>query len=289
MTVAFKELAGSPVETYEPEGLKVERRLLCAYEDRYAVVAALLGNGDEFGGRAAAGYPDAGGVFAMRVRLEPFQKRPDNLGAFDDVAGDVNRYSGQLVEVVVIYEVMGPGSHCNLPSVAAGTVLSYRMDFGGEYVAVPGQSLQWQSDAALPVPAEAVPTIRVPIIEHHVTWHRVLSPPWAAIRACAGAVNGQDFLGAAAETLLFDGAKVDQQFAGLDDSQQPQFGWRLTYVFREKTVKVLDDAMATSYGWNHSYRSLPPPASAWDKLLDAGGNTLYGTADFNTLFQFAAE
>ena len=28
MTVAFKELAGSPVETYEPEGLKVERRLL---------------------------------------------------------------------------------------------------------------------------------------------------------------------------------------------------------------------------------------------------------------------
>ena len=190
---------------------------------------------------------------------------------------------------MVIYEVMGPGSNCNLPSVTAGTVLSYRMDFGGEYVAIPSQSLSWQSDATLPVPAEAVPTVRVPITEHHVIWHRVLNPPWAAIRACVGAVNADVFLGAAAETLLFDGAKVDQQFAGLDDNDQPQFGWRLTYVFREKTIKVLDDPSAASYGWNHSYRSLPPPSAAWDRLLDANGDTLYGTADFSTLFQFAAE
>ena len=42
MTILFKELAGSPTETYAPDGFQAERRLLCAYEDRYAVVAALL-------------------------------------------------------------------------------------------------------------------------------------------------------------------------------------------------------------------------------------------------------
>jgi hypothetical protein len=286
--VAFKELAGSPVETYEPEGLKVERRLLCAYEDRYAVVAALLGSGEEFGGRAPAGYADANGVLAMRVRLEPFQKRPDDQGAFEDLAEDVNRYRGQLVEVVVIYEVLAPGSHCELPSVAAGTLLSYRMDFGGEYVTLPGQSLHWQSDSSLPVTPDAVPTVRVPITEHHVIWHRVLSPPWEAIRACVGCVNAGDFLGAAAETLLCDGAKADRQFAGLDESGQPQFGWRMTYIFREKAVKILGDDAAV-YGWNHSYRALPPASGAWDRLVDADGNALYGVADFHTLFQFAME
>jgi hypothetical protein len=290
MAVVFKELAGSPVETYEPEGLKAERRLLCAYEDRHAVVAALLGS-DQLGGPSRAFYPGYPGVVAVRVRVEPFERKPDQRGQFDDLTADLNSYSGQFVEVRIQYELFGiDGGHSRLPKTRQGTFLTYRMDFGGEYLVQPEHTLHWQSDATIPVSPGAAPTLRIPITEHHVTWHRVANPPWDAMRECIGAVNAGPFLGAAAETVLFDGAKADRQFTGLDDLLQPQFGWRITYVFREKTIKTLDgDACPTLYGWNHSYRSQPAGGSHWDKLLDDDGNTLYRPMDFASLFEFAAE
>jgi hypothetical protein len=289
MTIPFKELAGSPIESYQPEGMRAERRLLCAYEDRYRLAAALLGSNGL--GAPAVYYPAHPALVPTRIQVEPFEKRPDDRGTFDDLTSDLNSYSGQFVELVVQYEMFGiDGKRPKLPDCEPGTILTYRMDFGGEYVLLPGHALQWQADSTLPVPPEAVPTLRVPITEHHVTWHRVVNPPWDAIRQCVGAVNAGDFAGAAAETVLFDGARADRQFTGLDDLMQPEFGWRITYIFREKTIKVLDENQAQlTYGWNHSYRPEASGGVHWDRLVDADGNTLYRMADFNALFQFAAE
>ncbi len=134
-----------------------------------------------------------------------------------------------------------------------------------------------------------MPTLRIPVIEHQVTWRRVPDPPWDAIRNCAGAVNNDSFLGAAAETLLFDGAKADCEFTGLGDFLEPQFGWRLTYVFREKLIKVVEGVGGPqTYGWNHTYRDVPFPYSEWDRLVDQNGSPLYATADFSALFEFGA-
>ncbi|MGA2619836.1 MAG: hypothetical protein ABSF26_19660 [Thermoguttaceae bacterium] len=286
MSILFKELAGSPIETYSIEGMKAQRRLLAAFEDRYAVVAALMNTG-QLSGPAQAVYPGKPGVIAVRVQVEPFQNTPDNQGTFDDLTADLNSYSGQFVEITVNYELYGDGRNSRLPQAAPGTLLTYRMDFGGEYVALPGQALQWESDATIPVLPEAVPTLRIPITEHNVTWHWVNDPPWDAIRACVGAVNSDSFLGAAAETVLFDGAKADRQFTGLDDLQQPQFGWRITYVFREKAIKALDeDESQVTFGWNHSYRTESAAGPVWDRLVDASGNTLYRRLDFSPLFQY---
>ena len=289
MTVLFKELAGSPTESYGPKGVSAGRRLLCAYEDRLAVAAALLGNGAAVGGQSQAQFPGQPALVAMRVRVEPFDKKPDDQGAFDDLTADLNNYSNQFALVVVDYELLDSGGHPKLPRVQQGIILSYRMDFGGEYLLLPGQSLQWQSDQTIPVPADALPTLRIPIVEHHITWRRVLEPPWDAIRACAGAVNNDTFMGADAETVLFDGAKADREFTGLDLTQQAQFGWRVTYVFREKAIKVLDASDSeTTYGWNHCYRDVPFPGSAWDKLVNQNGNSLYTAVDFSPLFDFVA-
>ena len=224
-----------------------------------------------------------------QVSVEPFEKRPDDQGEFNDLTADLNNYSNQFAQLVVDYEMIDPDLSMKLPKVHKSTLLSYRMDFGGEYIRLPGQSLQWQSDPSAPVPPDAAPTLRIPIVEHHVIWHRVIDPPWNAIRACAGTVNDDDFMGAAAETVLFDGARASREFAGLGDLLQPQFGWRITYVFREKAIKILDgsDGQAT-YGWNHCYRDVPPATACWDKLVDGNGNTLYKTADFNALFSFTA-
>ena len=172
-------------------------------------------------------------------------------------------------------------SNSKLPKAKPGTILSYRMNFGGEYIRLPGQSLHWESDPTCPVPADVLPTLRIPVIEHQVTWRRVPDPPWDAIRNCTGAVNNESFLGAAAETVLFDGAKADREFTGLGDFLEPQFGWRLTYVFREKLIKVVEGLYGTqTYGWNHAYRDVPFPYSAWDRLVDQNGCPLYATVDF---------
>ena len=223
----------------------------------------------------------------MRVRMEPFEKMPDDQGAFADLTADLNSYTNQFAAITVSYDLLDVDGYPYLPDVAPGILLSYHMDFSGETLAVPGVGLQWQSSSTAPVSPDSVPALRVPIVEHHVTWRRVLDPPWDAIRACTGTVNSATFLGAAAATLLFEGAKVDREFTGLDDLQQPQYGWRVSYLFREKAIKVLvasDDT--NTYGWNHSYRDAPYPYSGWDQLQDPSGNTLYQTADFTTLFAF---
>jgi hypothetical protein len=287
MTLLFKELAGSPVETFSPEGMKAQRRLLCAYEDRQEVVAALLGDGFEFSGQPRAAYPGRPGVLVAQVRVEPFEKRPDHRGPFTDPTADLNSYSGQFVEIVVEYEMLDTAGRDDLPEAPPGTLLTYRMSFGGEYLLVPGYGLQWQSATSVPVPPDAAPTLRVPVLEHHVTWHRVTSPPWDAIRQCAGAVNAAGFLGAEAETLLLDGAKVAPEFAGFDEAQSPRFAWRITYVFREKSIKLLSGEGEAVYGWNHAYRGLPPD-SCWDRLVDDHGNSLYRLINFSSLFELAA-
>ena len=285
MTVPFKELAGSPVETFSPDGLKAQRRILVAWEDRYRMLTELLGDGDEFGGLSPAGYPECPAVVVMQARLEPWPPCPDDQGAFDDIASQLNSYSGKYVQVVVDYDLLDAGSsRRDLPRAPNGTFLTYRMDFGGEYVRLPGETMHWSSDASIPVPPDAAATIRVPVIEHHVTWHRVVSPPWAAIRSCTGALNDAAFLGASPETVLFDGAIADKRFIRLGALKQPEFGWRITYVFREKAIHVGEN----TYGWNHRHRALPQDNPGWDTLVDGQGNRLYGTADFNTLFQFAA-
>lgn len=285
MTTAFKELAGSPREVFGPEGMQAQRQLVVAWEDRHALVAQLLGDGYQFGVDAPAAYPQRSAVVAMRVAVAPWPPAPDAQGTFNDVTAQLNSYSGKFAQLTVDYELLDTAlGRGDLPDPVEGTYLTYRMDFGGEYLRVSGQSLSWQSDATLPVPPEAVPTLRVPIIEHHITWHRVVSPPWAAIRAATGAINVAAFLGAAPETLLFDGAAAVKQFLGVDALQQPKWGWRITYVFRERAILWA----GTTCGWNHRYRALPPGSPGWDRLVDISGHGLYRTTDFSALFQFAS-
>ena len=286
MSVPFRELAGSPQETFSPEGLRAQRRIVTAWADRHAMVAELLGEGVGPVGWRPASYPGRPFVAAARVGIEPWPPSPENQGEFDDVASQLNAYGGMFALLTVDYEVLDEGeSRADLPATEADTFLTYRMDFGAEYEPWPAQSLRWMSDATLPVPPGAVPALRVPLTEHHVTWHRVAYPPWQAIRACVGTVNAFAFLGAPAETVLFDGATAEKQFLGIDASQQPKFGWRITYIFREKAIHVGGSVL----GWNHRFRHVPHGDAGWDRLVDAAGNAMYRTSDFVPLFFFAAQ
>ena len=283
MTVAFKELAGSPVETYGPEGLRAQRVLLCAWDDREQVVQRLVGDGYEYGGSSRAPYPGKPDVVAMRARCEPFT---------DDVASQVlselteglNRYSG-FAKVTVDYELLVASDRTDVPPIESGTFLTYRQDVDSETMPLSGDSLSWEDEPGESVPEDAVPVVRVPAVEHHLTWHRVVSPPWKAIRACVGTVNSGQFLAAAAATVLFDGATAEREFIRFDGLAGAELAWRISYVFREKAIKT---AAGEIVGWNHTYRSLPADDPGWDRLIDAAGNRPYASSDFSQLFRYEA-
>ncbi|MBN2476898.1 MAG: hypothetical protein JXB62_19985 [Pirellulales bacterium] len=281
MTVAFKELAGSPVETYGPDGLRATRTLLCAWDDREALVEQLLGDGYEYGGQSRAPYPDKPDVVALRIRCEPFADdvTPQVL---TELTEGLNRYDG-FAKITVDYELLVPSDRQDLPAIETGTFLTYRQDFGVEKVTLAGDGLTWVDAPTVEVPAEIEPALRVPTIEHDLTWHRVLDPPWAAIRNGVGTVNAQPFLGAAAGTVLLCGARAEREFINIDRFASPELAWQVRYVLLEKAVKA---AGGDSVGWNHAYRSLPADAPGWDELTDPGGNRLYASTDFTQLFRF---
>jgi hypothetical protein len=85
MTVAFKELSGSPSETFAPEGMAARRRILVAWEDRFSMLVELLGTG-------GSGYPACPYALVMRAAVEPWPPTPDEQGAFDEIASQLNSY-----------------------------------------------------------------------------------------------------------------------------------------------------------------------------------------------------
>lgn len=281
MTIAFRELDGSPYELFSADGMTAQRRLVVAWEDRHALVAHLLGEEYALGLPPPGGYPGRSGVTAIEVRVEPWPAEAEPRAAMNDPASELNGYSGRWALVTVDYALPDrePGRG-DLPPVAAHTFLTYRMELAGQTIRVPGETFRWETDGAIPVPPEAIPPLRVPIIEHQITWHRAPLPPWSAIRHAAGCVNAQPFLGALPETILFDGAIARRQFIGVDLEGTAAFGWRLTYIFRERSIKTPGGIV----GWNHAFRSLPASNPGWDRLTTLDGRTLYSAVNFAGLF-----
>jgi len=284
MTVAFKELAGSPVETYGPEGLKAERVLLCAWDDRETVVAGLLGDGYEYGGDGRAQYPDKPDVVAIRARCEPITDDVD-AQTLNDLTEGLNRYNG-FAKITVHYEFLSAAERSDLPATEKGTFLTYRQDYGVETMKLSGDSFTWEDEPSEWVPEAAVPAIRVAVVKHRLTWHRAVRPPWQTIRTRIGTVNDAEFLGAAAGTVLLDGATAEREFIRIGQLNEAEFAWRLGYTFRERAVKTGDGSIV---GFNHAYRSLPVDAPDWDRLIDGASNPPYPSSDFLPLFQFEAD
>jgi len=234
MNVSFKELAGSPRETYGPEGMRAERRFLCAWEDRDALVRALLGDGYEFGGSAAAGYPGKSGVVAVRVAVEPFNDdllEQEFLGLTEGLAA----YHG-FARVTARYELIAPADRDDLPAAERNTVLTYRMESGSETLTLAGDDLVWPVNPHAVLPADADGAVQLPYTRHVLTWHRAVNPPWSAIRNATGTLNAGTFLGAPAGTLLFEGAAAEREFVRITDLAESEFGWRIEYRFREKAL-----------------------------------------------------
>jgi hypothetical protein len=279
MSVAFKELGGSPVEQYGPDGFRARREFLIAWEHRDAFAAALLGTAASHGGAPQVRYPGKSSVFAVRLRYEPFDPDNPDPKALASLTDGLNGYSSSFAKATVEYETFNPRDRVDGPENEIGTHLTYRMLYGVEPSQITAGGWKWIDQPSVPAPSD-VPLIKMlPVTDHHLTWHEVIQPPWETVRELQGKVNSGEFLGCPEGTVLFLGAEANKLFRSGFSAEQSGFCWRINYVFRERGVKQ----GGRTFGWNHGYRADPP---GWAELTN-GTDRLYDLADFSTLFQSA--
>lgn len=303
--IAFRELAGSPEETYTSDGFNGTRQILVAWENRDAMVRELLGDRFIFGGRDLATYPDRSDVVVDTIKVVPWTTKVPDDAVFTEIEDELNDYTGQFAHMTVAYTWLPPR---NFPEdfdtpIEKGTLVSYSRKLAGEYRALPGVHIRWARSATLPVPKDASQTIRVPIMEHHYKWSRVTRPPMAAMRAKVGKINDADWNGFHKETLLYEGATLSKEFVGfaptdpLGDLQGSWGPWKVGHVFRELAIATdaLAGATATAQpltgfaGWNHTWSNPESDRTArWDRLVpvaDPASPGQYEVTNFDALFQ----
>lgn len=269
MTVAFAELEDSPrirVRSGEFEGV---RRFLIDWQDWPLFLAELLGGvsvseGDLVVGTPAI-FPGAAAAVVEDVDVRPL---PDEAPlATDPLTLSSQTAVYQKAEVTVVYRMLdgnAGGSRGDLPSVVAGTHLTYESRLAAEQVPVAARSWKWQG-SSVSVPEDLCPRLLVAAEDIVLNWQRVPRPPWDAMRDLRGRINDATFLNYPAGQVLFVGARSRSELRFGSDPL-----WRVEYRFQ-----------ARSEAWNKQYRDAP---AGWQGIEDGDGNPLYETGDFSQLF-----
>jgi len=289
--VQFKELAGSPTETYDSNGMRAQRRIMCKWTDRKALIEQVLGDGYSFGGVGQIHYPDEKSVVVVSAACKPFASdvTPQELRSLED---DLQAYDTYVI-VTLNYKTVDP---VTLPDVEnidgeTGTFLSYRTHGGVEYELIHGRGEKWEADSPGGTPEKIVENVwfgyRISVAEHVITWHRVLQPPLTTIRSLRGRVNAAEWLGIPTHCLLFDTYSLEREYILPWDFQRSRAAWQLSYVFRERIVPLPGGGIG---GWQHRYRTEPAEKAGWTSVEDVNGNPLYPTTDaFGTLFTYGGQ
>jgi hypothetical protein len=279
MSIAFKELGGSPVETYAPGGFYGRRQFLIAWEDRDAFAAEILGQAPQFGATPSLNYPGKTSVFATSVRFEPFDPNSPDPQILASLADGLNSYSHSFAKATVNYQTLSLRDRPDGPENEPDTQLSYHMQYDVELLTILPRGWKWADDPGLSV-NEALQLVKaVPVTDHLLTWHQVVRPPWDAIRSLQGKVNAGEFLGCPEATVLFRGATANKLYRSGFAGGASDFCWEILYAFRERAIKFDDQV----YGWNHAFRDDPP---GWVELTH-GSDRIYDRADLSALFQQA--
>jgi len=277
MPVAFKELGGSPVESYTSNGFTARREFLIAWEDRDAFAAEILGQAAQYGAAPSLHYPGKTSVFATSVRFEPFDPDNPDAKALTDLVGGLNSYSQSFAKATVAYRTLTLRDRPDGPDAESDTQLTYRMQYDVEDLPITARGWQWADNPAFLVPDDLELVKTVPVTDHLLTWHQVVRPPWDTIRSLQGKVNSGVFLGCPEATVLFRGATANKLFRSTFEAGASDFCWEILYAFRERAIKF--DGQV--YGWNHAYRDDPP---GWVELTH-GSDRMYDLADLAALFQ----
>jgi hypothetical protein len=286
MAVSFEELAGSPTVRFRDGSFSATRRLLVAWDQAIEFLVELYGGwrlvGDELSVSPPSHFPGVPAALVTEVTIEPFPADNPHSHPSITLESSTNAYDQAVLTVAygITFDIDNR-SRADLPSVPSGTYLTYRAELALESVVTPGRNWKWVSDSSA-VSDDVRPTIVTPAEQFTLTWYRVPSPPWDAIRDLRGKVNSTQFLNFAAGTVLFLGAETKRDFQVLDPGM-----WRLAYRFKVRTVPSTTGSDAL-YGWNHFYRRNAASSEHWLEISDQDSNRPYASGAFEALFQFGA-
>jgi hypothetical protein len=221
---------------------------------------------------------------AESVHIEP--QVPDKITNSDNTYDfdTLNQYENALVTITYStpkYSVAGldgtNGQEFNPDPVE---LLEHRWSIGAEFLTIPPTTAMIFLNSGDPVPEDVPLAKRIPITEMQITWPRVLSPPFAAMRSAIGKTNSSAMTFAtgtcAIGTLLFVGAEVGRQV--LSDGSR---AWQLGYRFSERNVT---DSTGQYQGWNVVWN---PIGGEWGVIVGlafATNEFPYEKTNLNTLF-----
>ena len=165
------------------------------------------------------------------------------------------------------------------PNYKSGTTLKLKTKFSGQFLTLPAKAVKpFQSPGdppGPPTPPNANNRILIPLMEHQIEWDRVLPADMTMnyFRGLMGCVNDKTFLGADAETLLFEGADLDNSFVIASNPRT----FKLVVTLKERHI----NSGGTIYGWNYDYHPNPP---GWKRITMADGTDRYTKTDFSEMF-----
>lgn len=273
MPISFEELEGSPSGSFSDGKFTGRRMFAVDWADWTLFTAELYGSYRLTGGTVSfnnpATFPGVPQAVCTDIQFAPLPgDNPEKTSAITLTNGNAVTYD--KAKITAIYKIPFSNSRVrgrgDLPGVPTGTYLDFNSDHGAEWVTVPGRVWKWSADSE-PLGEDHNPGLLMPTEDITLTWSRVTSPPWNAIRDTKGKINSSQLMNYEVNKVLFVGARARKSFQLTE-----QTFWTLDYSFR---VRAQD--------WNHRYRENP---EGWAAIEDNGGGSPYAATSFDGLFQY---
>jgi hypothetical protein len=234
------------------------RTLVCAWNDRVALINVLRGNVLQESPAVVqysppAAYPDAPWLFVDTIDVEGI---PGESGLSVGTNGLV---AYKYARIRVTYR--------SLPYLEGTETGVLSVDYGSEWFTLSNSrpSLKFSDGSGEDVSTDLNPSLRITTVAFRQTRNNLPSIPVNQIVAATDTVNQSSFQGAAPGTVKFDGAASQRR---LFSNGSP--GWDLTYAFTYRPV-----------GWNVAY----DPVGGWRPvLLKSSGQPPFASYDYNALF-----
>ena len=259
MAVSVEEYTGSPSFAGERDKASGTRRVRLAWGSIDAYYTELFP-------AAVGGIPQLPALMpgSLYLRAKSVAFKPEFDEALIASYGPPNAYDYAVA--VVQYETLPYGQD----DPDSDQIITYRVSFDAQMYEMKNTGLKWKGTNTPIDNPDFHAAKLVNTIDHELTFHRVVTVPWATLRSLFGKVNNGAFYGAAADTLLLGGVEI-QQTLSLDGTIASQ----VTIVFKEKNI----DGNAT-YGWNHMF---DPDDGKWKEVETEDDKPLYPSGDFDGL------
>ena len=312
--IAFKTftlLGGYPTYKIEHGGMSAERRGILPWDQLDSFVQSILPPSTYIGGnytyQKGVQFPNRPNLRACSLDIKPYV---DRTRVQEALGPD---YKHDYWDVTIYYK------SDNDP------YFSHNWSAGGEVFTVAESGLAWDSiyygfsssgttlgsspnvasfdSKGIGVlrgvrPAQSdklTPRLLVPHIEHQITWHRVVRPPYTAIRRCLGKVNGPKLSssgipvvvnGVADDgSLMLRTGKVPKECMLLGGVQINRIvlvdgNWSFEIVYKMSERQVEAEDQTDKGGWNHYFRA------AAKKIIDVRfiPSNFQGVGDYETSY-----